>query len=60
MKVLPLPCKWLDLRVAQMTTKNGESSIHNEYFLARYIDTLIKYLFFLPDYLHSLPPVNGP
>ena len=23
MKVLPLPCKWLDLRVARMTTKNG-------------------------------------
>ena len=24
MKVLPLPCKKLDLRVARMTTKNGD------------------------------------
>ena len=23
MKVLPLPCKWLDLRVARMTMYNG-------------------------------------
>ena len=63
-------CKWLDLRVAQMTTKNGgsvswrrrESSIHNEYFLAWYIDTFIKhrFFFFSPDYLHGLPPLNGP
>ena len=61
MKVLPLPCKWLDLRVARMTTKNGssvswkspESIVHNEYFFAWYIDTQIKYLLFLQAGLPS-------
>ena len=56
MKVLPLHCKWLDLRVAQMTTQNGGpvsswrhkkivSPIGNSY--AKYLDAQINVHFFL-------------
>ena len=50
MKVLSLPCKRLDLRVARMTKYNNRSvsswrrknSVLNYYFRAQYIDTQIK------------------
>jgi len=47
MKVLPLPCKWLDPLVTRITTLNGgpvssrrrKNSVPNQYFRAKYIDT---------------------
>ena len=50
MKVLPLPCKRLDLRMASITKYNNRPvsnrrrkiSVLNYYFRAKYIDTQIK------------------
>ena len=50
MKVLPLLCKRLDLRLARMTTSNGgpvssrrrKNSVLIYYFRAKYIDTQIN------------------
>ena len=55
MKVLPLPCKWPDPRVARMTTYNGsavssrrrKNGVPIQCFRASYIDTQIKCIFFL-------------
>ena len=52
MKVLLLPCKWLDLRLARMTTSDGspvssrrcKNSVPNKYYYscAKYSDTQNK------------------
>ena len=52
MKVLPLHCKWLDLRVARMTTKMAvqspvgdvKNSVLRYDCSAKYIDTQRKYI----------------
>ena len=53
MKVLPSPCKQLDLHVVQMTQNGGSSSserckniVPNYYFRAKHIDTRTKRIFF--------------
>ena len=62
MKVLPLPCKQLDLRVARLTMKNGDpvssrrlknSVTPNQYFRAKYLDTQIKWVFYMEIIFHS-------
>ena len=53
MKVLSLPCKQVDLRVARMTTYNGgpvssrrrKNCVPDYYFRVKYFDTQIKYIF---------------
>ena len=58
MKVLPLPCRWIDAfawlgrprKMAVGSPVGDVNSVPNYYFRAKYIDTQIKCIFFVLKY----------